>query len=46
MVNVQLDISLVDQIKELKKHSRESHNDTIARMIKHYRTCDYVDDDK
>lgn len=38
MVNVQLDISVVDQIKELKKHSRESHNDTIAMLIKYYRS--------
>lgn len=46
MVTVQLDISVVDKIKELKKHSRESHNDTINRLIEHYVACDYVDDDR
>ncbi len=39
MVTVQLDISVVDEIKDLKTNSRESHNETIKRLIKHYRTC-------
>lgn len=43
-MNVHLDRSTIDKIKEIKKHSRESHDDTINRVLDYYMKYGRVND--